>query len=212
VTATRYNGTIHDFVLLNALRELPETKAALQQVSDGVRDALEASDGVRAALKQKEMTAAQGKTQRLTVTSEKPFETVVAVGHPDMRRFASDIDAAKNGFDMEGVVQRAVGKTGFIEFARFDLGAVLRKETPNAPKSLRLLVGSPLVMKEMVKHLADAGSYAPVTVLIDERADGVHLSYDRVAAFLAPYGNTDAVRVARDLDAKVEKLLTDAAL
>ena len=52
VIATRYNGTIHDFVLLNALRELPETKAALQQVSDGVRNALEASDGVRAALKQ----------------------------------------------------------------------------------------------------------------------------------------------------------------
>jgi acetyl esterase/lipase len=51
VMATRYNGTIHDFVLLNALRELPETKAALQQVSDGIRDALEASDGVRAALK-----------------------------------------------------------------------------------------------------------------------------------------------------------------
>jgi acetyl esterase/lipase len=52
VTATRYNGMIHDFVLLNALRELPETKAALQQVSDGVRNAFEASDEVRAALKQ----------------------------------------------------------------------------------------------------------------------------------------------------------------
>jgi acetyl esterase len=52
VAATRYNGTIHDFVLLNALRALPETKAALQQVSDGVRNALEKSDGVRVALKQ----------------------------------------------------------------------------------------------------------------------------------------------------------------
>ena len=51
VTATRYNGTIHDFVFLNALRGLPETKAALQQVSDGVRNALEKSDGVRVALK-----------------------------------------------------------------------------------------------------------------------------------------------------------------
>ena len=50
--ATRYRGTIHDFVLLNALRELPETKAALQQVNDGIRDALKASDGVRAELKQ----------------------------------------------------------------------------------------------------------------------------------------------------------------
>jgi acetyl esterase/lipase len=40
VAAVRYNGTIHDFVLLNALREVPSTKAALQQISDGIRDHL----------------------------------------------------------------------------------------------------------------------------------------------------------------------------
>jgi acetyl esterase/lipase len=37
VVATRYNGTIHDFALLNALRHLPSTEAALQQASDGIR-------------------------------------------------------------------------------------------------------------------------------------------------------------------------------
>ena len=40
VTATRYDGMIHDFVLLNAIRELPEVKAALNQASDGIRNAL----------------------------------------------------------------------------------------------------------------------------------------------------------------------------
>jgi len=40
VTATRYDGMIHDFILLNAIRELPEVAAALRQASDGVRDAL----------------------------------------------------------------------------------------------------------------------------------------------------------------------------
>jgi hypothetical protein len=54
------------------------------------------------------------------------------------------------------------------------------------------------------------GSYAPVTVLVDERADGVHLSYDRMASLLASYGNSDALNVARDLDAKVEDLLRQA--
>ena len=34
VAAVRYNGTIHDFVLLNALRHVPSTEAALQQISD----------------------------------------------------------------------------------------------------------------------------------------------------------------------------------
>jgi hypothetical protein len=42
-------------------------------------------------------------------------------------------------------------------------------------------------MKQMVKHLPDAGSYAPVTILIDERPDEAHLSYDRMAGLLAPY-------------------------
>ena len=51
VAATRYDGMIHDFVLLNAIRETPEVKAALNQASDGIRTALKASDGIRAALK-----------------------------------------------------------------------------------------------------------------------------------------------------------------
>jgi hypothetical protein len=63
----------------------------------------------------------------------------------------------------------------------------------------------------MAKHVPDAGSYAPVTVLVDERADGVHLSYDRMASLLASYNNPDALAVARDLDKKVEDLLRQAA-
>jgi len=37
VTAVRYNGMIHDFVLLNAIRHLPEVGAAIDQASDGIR-------------------------------------------------------------------------------------------------------------------------------------------------------------------------------
>ena len=61
------------------------------------------------------------------------------------------------------------------------------------------------------RRAPDAGSYAPVTILIDERSDGVHLSYDRMASFLAPYENAEALKVAKDLDAKVKALLSAAA-
>ena len=64
-------------------------------------------------------------------------------------------------------------------------------------------------MTEMVRHIPDAGSYAPVTILVDERPDGVHLSYDKIASFLAPYGNTEALVAARDLDSKIECLLRE---
>ena len=40
VTATRYNGMIHDFVLLNAIHEVPGVQAALRQASDAIREAL----------------------------------------------------------------------------------------------------------------------------------------------------------------------------
>jgi hypothetical protein len=64
-------------------------------------------------------------------------------------------------------------------------------------------------MKEMVKHVPDAGSYAPVTVLIDERPDGVHVSYDKMESYLLRYGSSEALAVARTLDAKVTSLLRE---
>src|SRR5579863_635936 len=108
---------------------------------------------------------------------------------------------------------RDMGKTHLMLFLEFDHGAVLRKETgSNKPKMVRLVIGNPLVMKEMAKHVPDAGSYAPVTVLVDEREDGVHLSYDKMVSFLSPYANQDALTIAHDLDHKIVKLLNGAAV
>jgi hypothetical protein len=52
-----------------------------------------------------------------------------------------------------------------IEIERFSLTT---SKQFDVPKIVRLLIGNPLIMKEMAKHVADAGSYAPVTVLVDE--------------------------------------------
>jgi acetyl esterase/lipase len=41
VTATRYNGMIHDFVLLNGIHDVPATQAAIRQASDAIRAALQ---------------------------------------------------------------------------------------------------------------------------------------------------------------------------
>jgi uncharacterized protein (DUF302 family) len=98
-------------------------------------------------------------------------------------------------------------------FMKFDQGAVLRKETGlDTPKIVRYVIGNPLIMKEMAKHVPDAGSYAPVMILVDERPDGVHLSYHKMVTFLAPYRNSDALNVARDLDSKIENLLRESAM
>jgi len=129
--------------------------------------------------------------ERTTVISGQSFDVVLAklaaaVGHPDMSAFGRDVVAARASADLNRIVEAATGPAGLMEMARFDIGEVLRKELGDrTPKSVRLVIGNPLIMKEMVKHVPDAASYAPVTVLIDERADGVHLSYDLMASFLA---------------------------
>ncbi len=151
--------------------------------------------------------------ERVSVTSRKSLKDVLskldgAVGHPNIEEFWKRVGAAKTKSEMKTVVQSALGTSGFMEFARFDHGGVVHKgESGDHAKVFRLVIGNPLIMREMVKHVPDAGSYAPVTILIDERPDGVHLSYDRMASFLATYKNEEALKVAEELDAKVEGLL-----
>jgi uncharacterized protein (DUF302 family) len=162
------------------------------------------------------MSVQRIEVERFSVTTPKPFESVVAalkagVGRLDLIDLAK-VSSSKGPFtELEEVINRDMGKTGLMLFLEFDHGAVLRKETRlDRPKIVRLVIGNPLVMKEMAKHVPDAGSYAPVTILIDERSDGVHLSYDKMTSLLASYGNPHASRVARELDQKVEKLIADA--
>ena len=155
--------------------------------------------------------------RRLSVVSPRPFEEVVrrlaeTIGRPDPGEFRESLAAAATLAELEEVVRGAVGPSGLMEFARFDAGEVLRRERGGrAPGILRLLVGNPLIMKEMARTVPDAASYAPVTVLVDERADGVHLSYDSMASLLAPYGSEPALAVARELDARIAGLLEAAA-
>jgi len=155
--------------------------------------------------------------RRISFVSPKPFDEVVArlsasVGHPNMNAFHQALGAATTMADLEKLVQGAIGSSDLMEFVRFDAGEVLRKERGGqGPGILRLVVGNPVIMKEMARTVPDAAAYAPVTILIDERADGVHLSYDLMASLLSPYRSEEALVVARDLDAKVENLLTRAA-
>jgi uncharacterized protein (DUF302 family) len=155
--------------------------------------------------------------RRVSFVSSRPFDEIVrrltaTIGHPDMNVFHKAIAAATTVADLEAVVRGAIGSSGLMEFVRFDAGEVLRKERAGqGPKILRLVVGNPLIMKEMAKTVPDAASYAPITILVDEHADGVHLSYDSMASLIALYRSEPALAVARGLDAKIESLLETAA-
>jgi uncharacterized protein (DUF302 family) len=154
--------------------------------------------------------------ERCSLTTSKPFDAIVvalnaAIGHPDMAECWRSTHRTHSVAELESTIQKALNKEGLIFFVAFDHGAIMRQGTGrDTPRIIRFVIGHPLIMKAMATHVPDAGSYAPVTILVDELSDGVHLSYDRMTSLLAPYGCSDALEVARNLDTTVEGLLRQA--
>src|ERR1700675_2279776 len=164
------------------------------------------------------MSVRKIEVERFSLTTSRPFESVVcalksSIGQLDLAAFASASRSSGTFAELEEVINRNMGESGLMLFLEFDHGAVVRKETGLAkPKIMRLVIGNPLVMKEMAKHVPDAVSYAALTLLVDERIDAVHLSYDNRTSFLSSYENPDVRKVARELYSKVESPVNNAAM
>src|SRR5260370_22843918 len=162
------------------------------------------------------MHTSQVNVKRWSITSPKPFDVVVAsvekaIGRPNMIEFIANMTGATSFEEMQNVVHGSVSDIGLMEFMRLDHGAVLAKAGVDGnPKSVRLIMGNPLIMQSMTRLVPDAGPYAPVTVVIDQRPAGVHLSYDEMASFLGPHRNEEALESERDPAANVKRVLQDA--
>jgi hypothetical protein len=100
--------------------------------------------------------------ERFSAVSSRPFEEVVdrltaVIGHPDMNAFHGALIAATTVAELERVVQGAIGSSELMEFARYDAGKVLGMERGGrVPRNLRLVVGNPVIMKEMARYVPDA--------------------------------------------------------
>src|SRR5438046_8051161 len=107
--------------------------------------------------------------ERFSLMTSKQFDDVVAtinagIGHPDMAEFWSSTKKTRSAAELESTIEKAVGKTGLMLFVAFDHGAIVRKTTGReTARMIRFVIGNPLIMKEMARHVPDAGSYAPVT-------------------------------------------------
>jgi hypothetical protein len=155
---------------------------------------------------------------RFSVTTDRPFDDVVAAVYaglgrvPDFRETARSWHTASSRDDFDAMLERLTGSSGLLEFMSLDLGAVLAIRDPDrSRRELRIIAGNPVTMSKMTATVPDAGSYAPVTILVAERPEGVTLSYDRVASAIAPYAGEEASAVAGKLDEAVLTLLRNAA-
>src|SRR5262249_43646725 len=103
--------------------------------------------------------------ERISIKSNNSFDTVVtslesAIGHPDMVEFLKTNQYSQTFAEVENTIHRSLGRSGLMMFTKLDLGAILRKETGlDTPKIICFDIGNPLIMKEVLKHVPEAGSY-----------------------------------------------------
>jgi len=149
--------------------------------------------------------------QRFTIRSSKQFDEVLqaidaSIGHPDTNVVMDGRSSANNEDQFQNVIDPAGGSSGVVEFSRIDLTPFIRFR-----RSVRIIAGDPMVMCSMAGQIPEAAAYGTVAIQIDERADGVRLSYDRIAAHVEEYEDKFVVELARNLEKRIESLLTAAS-
>jgi hypothetical protein len=159
--------------------------------------------------------------RRHVFTTDKPFADVMdgifnGISRPDIEKVFKELDAAGSYQEFSSVVDQAQGSAGLMQFLRLDLDGALSADPQAGDQAghhlVRLIAGNPVTMGQMTRHVADAGSYAPVTILIEGRQGAsTRIAYDSVASAIASYQSSPASDVARKLDAEVLGLLRDVA-
>ena len=157
--------------------------------------------------------------RRHVLASERPFQVVLdgisaGISQPDIGTLFAKLAASTSYEEFSALVRRAQGSAGLLRFLQLDLDTALALD-PQAHQAgrrlVRLIAGNPVTMRQMTRHLPAAGSYAPITILIQELpGGGTQVAYDTAASAIAPYGDAAASQVAQRLDTEVLSLLHHA--
>lgn len=158
--------------------------------------------------------------RRHVLTSERPFQAVLGgiydgISQPDIGALFATLAASTSYEEFAALVRHAQGSAGLMRFLHLDDDHVLALDPQARDQAgrrlVRLIVGNPVTMGQMTRHLPAAGSYVPVTILIQQLPDGgTQAAYDTVASAIAPYGDAAASQVAQRLDTEVLSLLHHA--
>jgi uncharacterized protein (DUF302 family) len=146
--------------------------------------------------------------------SDKSFEEVAKAFERQLGKFDPDVrKAATEGGDSEAAkakIAAMAGSSGFMLFGTQDHGALLRLAGQKR-KAIQYVVGNPLIALQMTQHDIRASLYAPLRVLLYEKADGkTCIEYDKPASLFGQFGNAEIDAVAAMLDRKLEALVARA--
>jgi uncharacterized protein (DUF302 family) len=111
---------------------------------------------------------------------------------------------------IDEITKRYVGRSGFMLFGEIDHGGWLTAFGIKR-RTVRLILGNPLIAVTMIRHDITAGLFAPVELLVTEHEDrkGTNLVYVRPSLIVV--GENEQLRQAANaLDTKFGALVTSA--
>ena len=132
-----------------------------------------------------QMTTRTVDVERWEWTSRRDFTRVLhalhlGLGRPDFAEFDRTIDEISDWTMYTRAVEKVAGNSGLIVFLELDIGSVISRDPDAKPyRAVRIIAGNPVTMESMTRSSPAAGALAPITVLLFETADGVHLRYHR---------------------------------
>jgi uncharacterized protein (DUF302 family) len=114
--------------------------------------------------------------------------------------------------DAMATLQAFVGPLDFTLFQKLDHGGLLSAFTGKPTNATTYVFGNALIAIEMTKHDPRVGLYVPLRLFVHEVAPGrVQVTYDLPSATLGQFGSAEVDGVAHELDAKVVRLIDEAA-
>jgi uncharacterized protein (DUF302 family) len=153
---------------------------------------------------------------RIKIDTPLPFEEISArlrnVARKASLREITELAARVDSWEEFAlqVNQRFVGDSGFMLFADIDHGAWISRAGIQR-RTVRWILGNPILAITMIRHDLDAGLFVPVELLMTENSDGkgATVLYVRPSSLISLQGGSAELKAAaQELDQKFEALIT----
>jgi uncharacterized protein (DUF302 family) len=147
--------------------------------------------------------------------SSKAFDAVTAAIEKQLGKFNPEINQSFsktpiNSADIESKIHAMEGSSGLMIFAVRDHGQLLALKGKQA-SARQYEIGNPLVALEMTQEDLRAGEYAPLRMYVYVGEDNLtHVDYDLPSSVFGRFKSMQVQEVAKGLDQKLERLVTNA--
>jgi uncharacterized protein (DUF302 family) len=154
---------------------------------------------------------------RRQVATSVDFDVVLArlrtlMGRASLAEIVALAQTQMSEAEFARVVQQGFeGESGFMLFAEIDHGGWLSKYGINR-RTVRWILGNPLIAVTMIRHDITAGLFAPVDILVTGAEDGhgATVTYVGPSSLMEIEENPPPLTAATALDAKFDALIARA--